>query len=75
MEALADTSTPEDLDFAVLANSVDLHALPGVQDKASVSMLTTPLATRGQRYVLTLVPAQTPIWWPMRQHIWVGQES
>ena len=59
-EALADTSTPEDLDFAVLANSVDLHALPGVQDKASASMLTTPLATRGRRYLLKLDPAQNP---------------
>lgn len=59
-EALADTSNPEDLDFAVLANSVDLHALPGVQDKASASMLTTPLATRGQRYLLKLDPAQNP---------------
>ncbi|MDQ0093921.1 type II toxin-antitoxin system HipA family toxin [Paeniglutamicibacter psychrophenolicus] len=59
-EALADTSTPEDLDFAVLANSVDLHALPGVQDKASASMPTTPLATRGRRYLLKLDPAQDP---------------
>ncbi|NKG20805.1 type II toxin-antitoxin system HipA family toxin [Paeniglutamicibacter terrestris] len=59
-KALADTSTPEDLDFAVLANSVDLHALPGVQDKASASMLTTPLATRGQHYLLKLDPAQNP---------------
>ncbi|MFL4475211.1 type II toxin-antitoxin system HipA family toxin [Paeniglutamicibacter sp. MACA_103] len=59
-EVLADTSTPEDLDFAVLANSVDLHALPGVQDKASASMLTTPLATRGQRYLLKLDPAENP---------------
>jgi len=59
-EALADTSHPADLDFAALANSVDLHGLPGVQDKASASMLTTPLALRGMRYLLKLDPAEKP---------------
>ena len=59
-DALADASSPEELDFAALANSVDLHGLPGVQDKASASMLTTPLAARGQRYLLKLDPAQNP---------------
>ncbi|WP_411730695.1 type II toxin-antitoxin system HipA family toxin [Paeniglutamicibacter sp.] len=59
-EVLADTSAPAELDFAALANSVDRHGLPGVQDKASASMLTTPLATRGQRYLLKLDPAENP---------------
>lgn len=59
-ETLADTSRPEELDFTVLSNSVDLHALPGVQDKASASMLTTPLALRGMRYLLKLDPAENP---------------
>lgn len=59
-ESLADTSRPEDLDFAALSNSVDLHGLPGVQDKASASMLTTPLALRGMRYLLKLDPAENP---------------
>ncbi len=59
-ESLADTSHPEDLDFAALANSVDLHGLPGVQDKASASMLTTPLAIRGMWYILKLDPAKNP---------------
>ncbi|MCZ9883004.1 type II toxin-antitoxin system HipA family toxin [Arthrobacter sp. B2a2-09] len=53
---LADTSRPEQLDFAALANAVDRHAIPGVQDKASASMLTTPLSLRGQRYLLKLDP-------------------
>ncbi|MGA7203008.1 MAG: HipA domain-containing protein [Specibacter sp.] len=57
---LADTSHPGDLDFAALSNSVDLHGLPGVQDKASASMLTTPLAMRGMRYLLKLDPAENP---------------
>ncbi|MGL3804571.1 type II toxin-antitoxin system HipA family toxin [Paeniglutamicibacter sp. R2-26] len=59
-DALANASTLADLDFAVLANSVDLHGLPGVQDKASASMLTTPLAARGQRYLLKLDPEKNP---------------
>ncbi|MHA7269181.1 type II toxin-antitoxin system HipA family toxin [Arthrobacter sp. HLT1-20] len=59
-EPLADSSHPEELDFAVLANAVDLHGLPGVQDKASASMLTTPLALRGMRYLLKLDPAENP---------------
>lgn len=59
-ESLADTSHPEELDFAALSNSVDLHGLPGVQDKASASMLTTPLAMRGMRYLLKLDPAENP---------------
>ncbi|POH73651.1 type II toxin-antitoxin system HipA family toxin [Arthrobacter glacialis] len=59
-ESLANTSHPEEIDFAALANSVDLHGLPGVQDKASASMLTTPLALRGMRYLLKLDPAENP---------------
>nr|WP_315968659.1 HipA domain-containing protein [Arthrobacter sp. PM3] len=58
--ALADTSRPEDLDFSVLANTVDLHGLPGVQRKTSASMLTTPVALRGHRYVLKLDPPEHP---------------
>lgn len=60
LESLADTSHPEGLDFAALANSADLHGLPGVQNKASASMLTTPLAMRGMRYLLKLDPAENP---------------
>jgi serine/threonine-protein kinase HipA len=57
---LADASRPEDLDFSVLADTVDLHGLPGVQRKTSASMLTTPLALRGHRYVLKLDPPEHP---------------
>lgn len=59
-ESLVDTSHPEELDFATLVNSVDLHGLPGVQNKASASMLTTPLALSGMRYLLKLDPAENP---------------
>ncbi|RKO25367.1 type II toxin-antitoxin system HipA family toxin [Pseudarthrobacter phenanthrenivorans] len=57
---LADTSRPEDLDFASLADAVDPHGLPGVQHKASASMMTTPLALAGRRYLLKLDPPQYP---------------
>ncbi|MEE9098360.1 type II toxin-antitoxin system HipA family toxin [Pseudarthrobacter phenanthrenivorans] len=57
---LADTSRPEDLDFAAFADAVDPHGLPGVQTKASASMLTTPLALAGRRYLLKLDPPQHP---------------
>jgi serine/threonine-protein kinase HipA len=53
---LADAVDPETLDFAVLAGALDLHGLPGVQDKASASMLTAPLALRRHRYILKLDP-------------------
>ncbi len=58
--ALVDAAKPEDLDFAALAESVDLHGLPGVQNKASAWILTTRLALAGQRYLLKLDPAENP---------------
>ncbi len=58
--SLADTSSPAELDFPSLANAVDLHGLPGVQNKDSASMLTTPLAMRGMRYLLKLDPPEHP---------------
>lgn len=57
---LADTSRPEELDFASLAEAVDTHGLPGVQSKASASMLTTPLALANRRYLLKLDPPRDP---------------
>lgn len=59
-EPLADSTSPQELDFTVLAAAVDLHALPGVQEKASASMLTAPLTTRGARLILKLNPPRHP---------------
>ncbi|MFI7484090.1 type II toxin-antitoxin system HipA family toxin [Kocuria sp. M1R5S2] len=59
-EPLVDSARAQELDFTVLAEAVDLHALPGVQDKASASMLTAPLATRGSRLILKLDPPRHP---------------
>ncbi|GAA1348073.1 type II toxin-antitoxin system HipA family toxin [Arthrobacter roseus] len=58
-DALAATG-PSDLDFATLANVPDRHAIPGVQSKASATMLTTPLAGRGLRSILKLDPPNHP---------------
>ncbi|GER23964.1 hypothetical protein NCCP1664_24590 [Zafaria cholistanensis] len=55
-EPLADATDPSCLDFGDLAQAVDLHALPGVQDKASASMLSAPVSLRGHRYILKLDP-------------------
>jgi serine/threonine-protein kinase HipA len=58
--ALADPTDPAELDFSALANAVDQHSLPGVQTKASASMMTTPLTMRGRRYLLKLDPPEHP---------------
>jgi serine/threonine-protein kinase HipA len=55
---LTNASRPEDLDFTALVDAVDPHGLPGVQAKASASMLTTPLALANRRYLLKLDPPQ-----------------
>ncbi|WP_280426213.1 type II toxin-antitoxin system HipA family toxin [Nocardia carnea] len=52
--ALVDGESPADLDFAALVNKVDPHALPGVQEKASASMISTPLAAGFGRFILKL---------------------
>ena len=54
--SLADVTDPGELDFAVLAESVDLRALPGVQPKASASMLTSPVSFRNGHFILKLDP-------------------
>lgn len=59
-EPLADATTPGELDFSELASVVDLHSLPGIQSKASASMLSAPLAMRGKRYILKLDPPGHP---------------
>ncbi|WP_341482283.1 type II toxin-antitoxin system HipA family toxin [Arthrobacter caoxuetaonis] len=59
-DVLADAGDTEDLDFKELAAALDLHGLPGVQDKISPSMLTAPLAMRRNRYILKLDPPVYP---------------
>lgn len=48
------------LDFRALTSAPDRHGIPGVQAKASATMLTSPLATRGMRALLKIDPAEHP---------------
>ncbi|MFQ6228820.1 type II toxin-antitoxin system HipA family toxin [Nocardia sp. NPDC002869] len=52
--ALVSGESPADLDFTDLVEKVDPHALPGVQQKASTSMISTPLAAGFGRFILKL---------------------
>ena len=58
--ALIDPADPGRLDFRALVDAVDTHAIPGVQDKASASMISAPVRARGGRYILKLSPAEYP---------------
>ncbi|GAA3707406.1 type II toxin-antitoxin system HipA family toxin [Zhihengliuella alba] len=49
-----------ELDVAALADAVDLHALPGVQRKASAVMLTRPLRLGQRDAILKLDPPEYP---------------
>ena len=59
-EPVIGADAPERLDFESLIDVLDRHAIPGVQRKASASMISTPLATRSGRYILKLSPAEFP---------------
>ncbi|GAA1416171.1 hypothetical protein AUR04nite_35250 [Glutamicibacter uratoxydans] len=51
---------PSKLDFVALSRTMDLHSIPGVQDKISATMLTTPLALGEASYLLKLDPRDHP---------------
>ena len=51
---------PAALDFRALTSGVDRHGLPGVQAKASATMLTTPIASRRGRAILKIDPLDHP---------------
>ncbi|WP_448003620.1 type II toxin-antitoxin system HipA family toxin [Agromyces bauzanensis] len=58
---LIGANAPDAMDFAELVEGIDRHAIPGVQRKASASMISTPLATRAGRYILKVSPPQFPL--------------
>lgn len=58
--ALIDAADPGSLDFRSLVDAVDTHAIPGVQNKASASMISAPVSGRDGRYILKLSPAEYP---------------
>lgn len=58
--ALADCASAEDLDFDRLVDDVDRQAIPGVQNKASASMISTPVAAGFGRFILKLSQSGFP---------------
>ncbi|HJX80237.1 type II toxin-antitoxin system HipA family toxin [Glutamicibacter sp.] len=58
--AVARIDDPAALDFTLLARNLDLHSIPGVQEKISATMLTTPLAMGEGAYLLKLDPRDHP---------------
>lgn len=58
--ALAEFLKPSELNFTALAKSLDLHSIPGVQEKISATMLTTPMSLAGNAYMLKLDPRDHP---------------
>lgn len=58
---LVGADAPDTFDFSALVGGIDRHAIPGVQSKASASMISTPLATRQGRYILKLSPVEYPL--------------
>jgi serine/threonine-protein kinase HipA len=51
---------PAAQDFRELTDAPDRHGLPGIQDKASASMLTSPLSTARERALLKIAPSHFP---------------
>ncbi len=47
-------------DFSEVRNTLDLHAIPGVQDKASAQMITAPVADRLSHAIWKLNPTDYP---------------
>lgn len=57
---VAEFSRTSELDFSVLSRTLDRHAIPGVQDKISATMLTTPVEFKNSAYLLKLDPRDHP---------------
>lgn len=49
-----------DYDFSQVRDALDLHSIPGVQDKASAQMLTSPVSDRFTHAILKLNPKAYP---------------
>lgn len=57
---VAEFSNATDLDFTLLASTLDRHSIPGVQDMISVIMLRTPVEFKNNAYLLKLDPRDHP---------------
>lgn len=57
---VAEFSNATDLDFTLLASTLDRHSIPGVQDMISAIMLRTPVEFKNNAYLLKLYPRDHP---------------
>lgn len=57
---LVDCRSAEDLEFDRLVDDIDRQAIPGVQNKASASMISTPIAAGFGRFILKLSQSGYP---------------
>ncbi|MET8774001.1 HipA domain-containing protein [Nocardia sp. NPDC004654] len=58
--ALLEDGEPDDVEFARLVDDVDPHAIPGVQRKASASMISLPFSSHDGRFILKLSQPEYP---------------
>ncbi|NKX91016.1 type II toxin-antitoxin system HipA family toxin [Nocardia coubleae] len=58
--ALVDCMSPGELEFGRLIDHVDRQAIPGVQNKASASMISAPIAAGFGRFILKLPQPEYP---------------
>ena len=54
------TSAVEDVDFREVTGAVDSHAIPGVQRKASASMVNMPVSSSSELAILKIDPPGHP---------------
>ena len=57
---LVEGDSPAELEFARFVEEIDTHALPGVQRKASASMISVPFSARYGRFILKLSQPEYP---------------
>ncbi|MFC8382692.1 type II toxin-antitoxin system HipA family toxin [Nocardia sp. NPDC057272] len=58
--ALVDCMSADELEFDRLVDDVDRQAIPGIQNKASASMISTPIAAGFGRFILKLSQSGYP---------------
>jgi serine/threonine-protein kinase HipA len=59
-EPAVEVRTIATLDLLEFADAVDRHGIPGVQDKLSAQMISTPVSLEEGRFILKLDPAAYP---------------
>ncbi|MEU1207483.1 HipA domain-containing protein [Nocardia sp. NPDC005825] len=57
---LVEGDSPAELEFARFVDEIDTHALPGVQRKASASMISVPFSARYGQFILKLSQPEYP---------------